>query len=500
MTTNPSSSGIDPNALAQALIGLAQQGGTTAFKAVSSTPRSSGYAHGNGGLMSAPGMSREIINAAMAPYGGLASRLPSFPSNEDFPLYGIVTGQTTGSGSNPTGVCDDFPVAGLLKLCSQSYVFGRYGLQTPVIDITRVGRTTNRAEFYDYQMIGSPLDSTGTLLTGPTPPAPTNLQDALNNEVAKVMFELAFDWTRRYGPILYTGNPVNNTSGGGYKEFRGLDGLINTGYRDAETGIACTAADSIIANFASANVSTTNTNIVALLTSIYRRMKLKARNTGLWPVKWVFVMRETLFYELTQIWACAYATYRCATLGGFSASQPNAINADTVMQLRQQMRGNQEARTGQYLLIDDEPVEVVFDEFITETALANGAFNSSIYLVPLTVKGGRRVTYFEFFPYQDALAAARVLAPADSYFTTDGNRYIWHKEPPTNACVRSKVWNEPRLIFRAPHLAARLTNVAYSPLQHEDDWLPTGYYFKDGGKTSRDGYSPSFWSPNTNIS
>ena len=54
------------------------------------------------------------------------------------------------------------------------------------------------------------------------------MQDALNNEVAKVMFELAVDWTRRYGSLLYTGNPSNNTSGGGYKEFPGLDNQIAT--------------------------------------------------------------------------------------------------------------------------------------------------------------------------------------------------------------------------------------------------------------------------------
>jgi hypothetical protein len=130
-------------------------------KAVSSTPRTSGYAHGIGGLMSAPGMSRDVINAMILPFAGLASRLPSRSSNETHPLYGIITGQTAGSGSNPTGVCDDPPSAGLLKLCSQSYVFGRMSLQTPVIDIDRVGQTTNRGEFNDYQLVGNPFGAAG---------------------------------------------------------------------------------------------------------------------------------------------------------------------------------------------------------------------------------------------------------------------------------------------------------------------------------------------------
>lgn len=502
MTTAPVHQ-IDPNMLAQALIGLAQQGDSqTVFKAVSSTPRSSGYAHGPYGLMSAPGLSRDLVNAMLLPYTGLASRLPSFPSNEANPLYGIITGQTTGSGSNPTGVCDDPPMAGLLKLCTQSAVYGRYSLQTPVIDVDRVGLTTNRGEFYDFRLIGNPLAVAGVENTAPSAPGGISLNDALNNEIAKAMFELSVDWIRRYGPMLYTGNPANNTSGGGYKEYRGLNGLINSGYRDAETGIACAAADSLLANFASANVSTTATNIVPLLTSMCRRLKINARGMGLWPVKWVIVMRESLFYELTQIWACSYATYRCATLGGFSTSQVNNIDNRDIMTLRQGMRGNMENRTGQYLLIDDEQWEVVFDDFVAETALANGAFNSSIYIVPLTVIGGRPVTYMEYLNYDmpnGALAAARALAPGDSFTTTDGGRFLWHRKPPTNFCVQALVKTEPRLILRTPQIAAKLTNVAYTPLAHERDWDPTGYYFVNGGSTSR-GVAPSYYPPNTNIS
>lgn len=499
---------IDVNALAQMLANMAAQaqgaGGANAqtMKAVSSTPRSSGYAHGLGGLMSAPGMSREIINAMLLPYAGLASRLPSRPSNETHPLYGIITGQTAGSGSNPTGVCDDFPAAGLLKLCEQSYVFGRIGETTPVIDLDRVGQATNRGEFYDFQLIGNPFSPNGVADNAPT--GNVNMQEALNNEVAKMYFELAVDWIRRYGGLLYTGNPANNTSGGGYKEFRGLDGLINTGYRDAETNVACAAANSIVETFSSANVNGAGAStIVPHITSIYRRLKINARGMGLMPVKWVIVMREALFYELTQTWACTYATYRCSAQGGFSSSQPNDISSRDVMDLRQAMRGNFESRTGQYLLIDDERVEVIFDDFIAETALSNGAFNSSIYFVPLTVIGGRVVTYMEYFDYTApgaSLSAAKAMGYTSDFWAEDGGRYFWHRKPPTNFCVQAVVKSEPRLILRAPQLAARLTNVAWTPVAHERDWSPTAYYWVDGGKTDRLGYGPSFFSPNTNIS
>ncbi len=487
---------IDPNVFAQALAAALTQAGNgqIATKAVPSTTPTTTYAHGNGGLLSAPGLSREIFNAMLLPRMGLQSRLPSYASNEQNPLYAILTGVTATTGSEPTGVCDDPPVAGLAKLCVQSYVFGRQSRMTRVFELDRLGLTTNRGEYYDFQLVGNPFTGAGGDTAAPTVPGGTGLNQ-INNEVGKQMFELAVAWARDFGPELYTGNPTNNSAGGGRKYYRGLDALINTGYRDAETGVACAAADSIVMNYASRNVTTSNTDIVAQMTSIYRRLKLNARNMGLNPVKWVIVMRESLFYELSNIWPCSYSTFRCTSI--FSTSQTQVTDTRDLLQMRDDMRGDLEGRTGQYLLFDGERVEVVFDDYVTETALANGAFNSSIYFVPLTVVGGRRATYMEYVDYDREggfMAGARAFAPDGAYFTTDGGRFAWHKKPPTNFCVQALVKSEPRLVLRTPQIAARINNVAYTPLVHERDWNTSGYYFVNGGRTDRLGYGPSFFS------
>lgn len=476
--------------LAQALQALAG-GGAPTYKAVSSTPTTT-YGHGNGGLLSAPGMSRDIINAMLLPHLGLQSLLPSYPSNQQNPLYGILTGVTATSGSEPTGPCDDPPVAGLMKLCTQSYVFGRQSRMTRVFELDRVGLTTNRGEFADFRLVGNPVQDNPNV---PTMPGVGSPQEALNNEIAKSNFELAVAWARDFGPRLYTGNPTNNTSGGGDKYYRGLDGLINTGYRDAETGQACAAADSIVASFNSANVGTNGTSIVNTLTSITRRLRFNAVEMGLAPVKWVIAMRWSAFYQLTEVWPCAYLTYRCQNMN--SAGQPMTATVADYNTMRDQMRGNWDERTGQYLLIDGVKWPVVIDDTIPETALSAGAFNSSIYFVPLTVVGGTQVTYMEYVDYTapgGAMDMARAYASGDSYMATDNGRFLWHKKPPTNFCVQALVKSEPRLILRTPQLAARLTNVAYTPIQHERDWATTGYYFANGGRTDRLGYGPSFFS------
>ena len=47
----------------------------------------------------------------------------------------IITGVTATSGSEPTGVCDDPPTAGLSKLCTHSFVFGRQSRQSRVFEL-----------------------------------------------------------------------------------------------------------------------------------------------------------------------------------------------------------------------------------------------------------------------------------------------------------------------------------------------------------------------------
>jgi len=495
---------IDPQVLAAAQQIVMSTWGATQFKAVSSTPRSGGYAHGPFGLMSAPGMSRDVINAMLLPHLGVLKLLPSHASTDEFPLYGIITGQTaatgTFNGSNSAGVCGDPPTAGLLKLCSQSYRFGRQSMMTPVIELDRVGRVNNRAEFRDYRLIGNPFQAEGI---APTLQGSASIQNSLNNEVAKVSYELANDWIRNFGPFFFTGNRTNNTGGGIITEYNGLDALINTGYRDADTLTLCARADSLVRSFASANVQTNaaaSNGIVATVTGIDRALRFRAVEMGLVPVRWVLAMRWSLFYQLTEVWPCAYSTYRCQTGTGLSDAQPAVNDALRLQEMRNEMRGDWDARTGQFLWIDGVRREVVIDDTIPETALAAGAFNSAIYWVPLTVIGGFESTYMEYFNYdtpEGAMAAARILAPGDSYFTTDNGRFLWHKRPPTAYCVQAQVKSEPRLILRTPQIAARLTNVGYTPWQHEDDWstASNAYYHLNGGKTGW--IAPSFGSPNT---
>lgn len=454
-------------------------------------------AHGRGGLFSTPGMERPIFSAMVLPSAGLQSRLPLRPSNTESPLYGIFTGVTASSatGSNePVNVCDDPPVAGLSKMMTHSFTWGRFSRMTQVYDITRFGRRNNRAEFSDFQFHGSPAGA-GDFFTPSTGEGAGNLS-AANSDIRKLLFEMAVAWQRDFARKLYTGNPTNNTAGGGYKEFYGVDYLINTGYKDAETGIAAPAADSLLMDFGSLDISVTTNGaaIVRTITAMWRSLNFIATRAGLDPVQWAVVMPYGMFYELSAQWPCAYQTSRCSIASGTTVD----ISRNYLNDMTDAMRGDMMNRTGQYLLIDGKQVPVVLDDGITETQSAGGSFTANIYFVPLTVLGGQVVTWMEYLPFDQAggaMDAAQALAPDGMFWTTDSGRFIWHKKPAANFCVQMLAATEPRLIMLTPHLAGRINNVKYTPLVNFRSWdtANTSFYV-NGGRTSA-GSVPSLGTP-----
>ena len=493
---------IDYRALAEAALELKTGARMKAVGAPTTT-----YGHGPGGLFSTPGLSRPVFSALVTPRLGLQAALRAIPTRNTNPLFGIITGVTATTGSEPTNVCDDPPTAGLAELCQHQFLFGRQSRQTRVFDLSRIGKLVNRGEFTDLQLFGDLFAKDNPNV--PTLPGATGGSNALNTEMAKALFEYATTWSRDFAREIYTGNPANNTAGGGRKYFYGLDMLLNTGYVDAETNILCPAADSIVTNMnyllcddssGTGGVNVNGPKYVKVITNIYRNLKYRAVRAGLNPVKIVLTMRWSMFYQITEIWPQAYHTYRnVVSLGG----QTVYLEGEQLTKFRDDMRGDLFGQTGQYLLIDGEKVEVICDDAITETDLGltqgkAGQFASNIYFVPMEVLGGMPVTYLEHFDYDapgGAMEAARAMAADMLYYTSDGGRFFWHRKPPVNWCVQLVALTEPRLLALTPYLGARLTNAACSPFLHEASPFTDEGYFVDGGVSDRNALAPSYYAP-----
>lgn len=438
--------------------------------------------HGPGGLFAQYGVERDIISTRIHPMG-LADQLPAVGSQFTNPLFGFFTGFQGVTGTVANGVCDDPETAGPGKVCRQTAQFGRYSYQTRELDITRVGRYTDRSEPLDLRILNDPLlMGTGTNTTPTVPGSPD-----LRSEMLMRMVEVGVDFQNKLTKQLYYGNPTNSSAGGGYKEFPGLDILVGTGKIDAITNIACPSLDSDLKNYNYRMIDdgTATGGIVNVMTYLLRYLKHNASKMNMNPVEWVIAMREDLFYELTAIWPCSYLTYRCVF--GAAASQANqVVDANATIEMRDAMRN------GNFLVVDGVRYNIVLDDAIEEEnhadngAISTSCFASDIFVLPLTIRGGFRSLYWEYFNYNDGpMTAVQQTNGLGNYYWTDNGKFFWHQKPPNNFCVQQVAVTEPRVILRTPQLAGRISNIQYCPLQHMRDAYPDDPYYVDGGVTTQ---------------
>lgn len=455
------------------------------YKALPSGTPSTPYMHGPGGLFGVEGLERDVISTRVHPRG-LGSMLPVRASTMTNPLYPYITGFNASTGANADGVCDDPMTAGPIKNCFQTAAFGRYSYQTRELELNRVGQQINRGEFFDLNIVNDPLVSSLSSLLTPTTASGSRFN--LAREMLVRMVEVGVAFQDKLIRQVYIGNPANNSGGGGYEEFPGLDILIGTNKVDAKTGYPCPSLHSDIKDF---NYATVESNgggtIVNVLTYMMRMLQWNAERMNFGGVTWALVMRPQLFNELTAVWPCAYMTYRCQVQTNTQTQL--VVNSNDQIAMRDNMRN------GRYLTIDGINYPVILDDAIIEENSSDNAgitpscFASDIYVVPLTIRNGTMAaTYWEYFDYASdngAMQAAVDGGWADSFFWTDGGRYLWHRKPPLNWCVQMLAKVEPRLILLTPHLAGRVLNIEYCPLQHERDSIIGDDYFVDGGVTNR---------------
>lgn len=450
------------------------------------------YLHGPGGIFGVRGLSRDVISTFTQITGSLAEMIPIRSSNEVQPLAAYITGFIRSDTQNPNGLCDDPEEAGQMKTCIQTTIFGRKAMKSRELNVTQIGKVLNRGEFTDLQVLNSPLvnqmggimqnflgfQGQGAILGG--------------QEIVARMVEMAVAFQRWFCPVVFTGNPANSTAGGGYKEPMGLDLLIGTNKIDAQTGAACPTLYSDVKSFSYRNItSTADPTIHRTLSTMMYILETRARTQNFSPVDFRLVMRSQLFFELTNIWPLQYNTSDTSLT---PAGLDNLYLAN--VQMRDDMRNNN------YLLINSKRYGVILDDCIPEENQSNnatipiGGFASDIYIVPFSARGGTVQTLFwEYFSYTENVLPQ--LSGLPMWFWSDGGFFLWTMSPPKNFCMDVTAETQPRLRLLTTQLAGRLTDVAYVPLQHVNDVLPSQLYFINGGVSSgRTAPSPfAEWSP-----
>lgn len=428
--------------------------------------------HGGGGIFSSAGLEREIISAHVRPFG-LASRLPALPTVYQDPRFGMLTGFTDDIGSQPDTACEDAPY-GYMKACTLTARFGRLRYDTNTIDIDDVMLKLHRGDFSDLRLYGELLGLTNL------PPSGMPVGDVLDVVTAAEMVGVGVRTERNLNRQLWQGTYGTD------HEFPGLDVQIATGQKDADSGVYCPAADSDVKDFNYDAVDGSGRDIVEYLSMLEYYLTWNAASMGLEPVQWVIVMRPQLWFEVTAVWPCAYNTTKCAPAA--------ATNSTVFLDGRENTAERDNMRNEKYIDINGNRYPVVTDTGIFEHNSTNngnlipGEFASNIYMVPLTIRGGLPVTYREYVDYRQAQPDVNLLRGANSFFWTDNGMFTWAYEE-VKWCYKLALKTEQRVVLRAPHLAGRIDNVKYTPLQHVREPDPDSPYHYDGGVSLRDALS-----------
>lgn len=444
---------------------------------------------GTHALFNQPGIDPGIISTIVKPDGiedFLESQGHIRKSMYLNPIYAIMTGQTASSGTEPTAPCDEnVPTAGDLQICNQTWTFGEMTMKSKAVRLDNLGELVNRSSPIDLKLLNNPFATPSQ--TEAVTTINVNAQQIFRSALVKAMVELAFDFKRRYARLIWTGNPTNTAgSSGGYLEFNGLQRIVNTGYKDVITGVSCSAADSLVNTSLSGVVAQNNpSSVVRQFVETYRDRRLLADMVGIRDVQYAFVMRRQLFLSLTEIWPCAYYTYRCYNVSPSGGNSTAFIDATTQAKMRDDMRA------GLYLLIDAEKVPVIIDNTMEELNVGGGNFESDAYLIPLKSASfsetDGQITYLEYFDYSGPFGMQSILGelgPQDEYRVSSDGRFAIFFLGGTAYCKQIMMRTRKRLICRAPFLAARLDNIRYAVYIHEREWQPGTSFYENGGNTS----------------
>lgn len=438
------------------------------------------FMHGPTGIFGGAGLDRDVFGTRIKPRG-LLPYLPDNGTVDTSPIVGYLTGFTDESGSEPSAPCTECIKAGQIKSCYQGSAFGLICRETDELNLADVGRRVNRGEMMDLRLVNDPMLNDAALWVPSSVPKDT--QTVLNREVLARWLTLGVAFENKLCQLLWTGNPTNNV-GTGYAEYSGLESLVKTGHVDVLNSTSCPSLDSDIKDANYLSVENDTSDIFYLLEMIYRYVRHNAQHMGFMPVQWAFVMKDGLFRQLADRWPCVYASARC---GATSNDISNNTDAMVMKQLSDDMYN------GQYLMIDGQKIPVVLDDCIPyESNTTNGDLNSTefasdIYLLPFTVRGGIPVLYMEYFDYSapNGVMQAIMDGRMSNEYWTDGGRFLWSFNR-TRFCASWVARIQPRLRLLTPHLAGRLENVKFAPLQMFREPLPTQGYFVNGGNTYLD--------------
>ena len=466
-------------AMTQAQAEAAKQ---VAQKATMPSGPSYNMVHGDGSMFGSVQITvdPEVISTMMH-WRGIGELLPRNPVRTIEDFLPFITGVEPTSSTEPTTECGDC-ISGESESCIQHFPTAKICRETKAMTMQKAIERLNRGDI-DLNLLNDQLGS-----DSPWHPGSSFTTQGQIMQVATawaLLFELPPLFMHALSPMVYSGNP-NNNNGNVYREFRGLELLVNTGFVDAFANVTCPGLDSDLKDMNYANIKTsTNPSFMETLEMAHYYVRNNARGQRLDPVTWVCVMRP----ELWQM-ASSLLPYQSILATMMSATVPTeyevVINGQSLVDERNAIR------QGLTINLNGENVRVVIDDGIPESNNANdancdpGEYASDVYLLPIRYLGGRpamRIDYKDYRFMTGEIAATNDLVGGFYQPSPDGRfSYSLVRD---GRCFKIQAETEPRIILKTPQLAARIQNVKYVPLQHLREPNPDSSYFFKGGVSTR---------------
>lgn len=466
-------------AMAKAQADAAKQ---VAQKATMPNNPSYNMVHGDGSMFGAVqvGIDPDVISTMMY-WRGVAELLPRDPVRTIEQFLPFITGVEPTSSTEPTTECGDC-ISGESEACVQHFPTAKVCRETKAMTLQKAIERLNRGDI-DLNLLNDQLGS-----NSPWHPGASFTTQGEIMQVATawaLLFELPPLFMHALGPMTYTGNPVNN-NGNAYREFRGLELLVNTGFVDAFANVTCPALDSDLKDVNYGDIkTTTNPSVMETLEMAHYYVRNNARGQRLDPVQWAVVLRPELWQIMSSLlpYQSILATMMNATV---PAQYEVVIDGQSLVNERNAIR------QGMTINLNGENVRVVVDDGIPESNNANdanceaGEYASDVYILPLRYLGGRpamRIQYKDYRFMTGEIAATNDLIGGFYQPSPDGRfSYSLVRD---GRCFKIQAETEPRIILKTPQLAARIQNVKYVPLQHLREPNPDGSYFFKGGVSTR---------------
>lgn len=420
-------------------------------------------------------LERPVMNVTLTPKRALGNRIPVIRRNTQKSMYAFLTDIAAPSGSLPNFPCDDPQKVGNLSAAFIEVEKGRVSLGSQTLEMDKIIQRFHQGITTDLFLVGDVRGVSAAFPAGMTENLSLMAQAAVRRQVQLVGRGLQNEILKQF----WTGDPTNgalNTANGGAKQFWGMEFLVandyGSGTKDGVSGTNTAKLNSDIKDFENTCIGAANENtglgLYGYISELEDTLTQRASLYGYSNVEWVWVMHPTHWASLVKYLPYEMLGDGSTVLAGGAPVMNNnvsvVVNDMGIATIRQQLQQTFN------LPVNGRNYPVLLDDSIPVTQTGSAAPYSTvgdIYFIPLSVEG-QPTLFWDSADYRELSTA---LEPIPGGL---GGLHGWSDGGMKLSTVRHNGFcfdvvtkMELGLVFLAPHLAGRLTNISACTLQQK---------------------------------